>query len=189
MDDVLEAVNTLLEGKQKDICHKSVIAREFYALLEKQDPQNKKHNNKDWLYSKELETKTKDLKKAELENDLCWLEYSSYKNLPPRFREKFKELVNPLMFNGVNFRYSAFEKHQKELLHTLSEKSVLYILKDTFNYTFLVIPYQGSYKHTIQIKHNKYREYLKWFNDNIIKGFHIQKGRIVKIQKAKLVGE
>jgi len=190
MEDVLNAVNSLLEGKQKDICQKSVIAREFLALLEKQDScKNIRASSKDWLHSREFERKTRELKRAELENDFCWLEYSSYKKLPPKFRELFKTLIDPLMFNGVNFRYSSFEKHQDALLHTLSEKSVLYVLKDSFNYTFIVIPYEGSYKHTIQIKHNKYREYIKWFNDNIIKGYHIQNGQIIKIQKAKLVGE
>ena len=72
-------------------------------------------DSKNAIISQDYDARMRELKKAEQEKDLCWMEYSSFNILSTTFKELFVQTLDPMNWNGLFFRYSHLLSIEKEI--------------------------------------------------------------------------
>ena len=110
------------------------IGRKLYLLAK--DLQEQTENEE------ELVKKIKDLKKAEAENDLAWIDLRSWYILSPIFQKFFTDSIDPLNYGGIYFRLSEFSKKLEDFIPYLEGYQRLALVKDAN--THLIVALSGT---------------------------------------------
>jgi len=97
--------------KSAEVFDENLVSKSSFgqALLQAAKKSKQKETvieNKNAVISPELDPRMRELKKAELEKDLCWLDYGSFNSLSTLFKEVFVQTVDPVFWGGLFFRYS-----------------------------------------------------------------------------------
>jgi hypothetical protein len=149
--NICNLINNSVETFDENQIVNSPIGLELLkAAKEEKKPKVKSTNknlvsNKSAIISEEYDMRLKDLKKAEIEKDLCWFDYESFNSLNSNFREFFVQALNPTFWNGLFFRYSHLTTVENEIWSKLGyEFSVFELREYNGNYKLVILGNYGT---------------------------------------------
>lgn len=121
----------ILDSLDKEENHSGTLGGVFLKYIDSLKPTKETpSSDRDII----LETKLKNLKQCELNNDLGWFDYDSWNTLPLAMQEFFTAKVDPLYYGGVYFQYSELLKIEDEFWCQLPPTHSVTILNDSNNY-------------------------------------------------------
>lgn len=124
----------------------------------------------------EFKTKIELLKKCEPDNDIGWMDFSSWNNLNNRVQTKFKELVDPLLYStGVYFQRSRLLSNEVQVYFELEPSHCVFELCDDDQYQYIVLGLQSVYD---SMGPNKLRSFQKEFAKRLIRGVGKDNGEV-----------
>lgn len=115
----------------------------------------------------EEELKICNLRDAEKEGNLAWMNNSSWYRLPSPFRNCFLEVVKPLVWGGVYFRNSDFESFKEEVLSKLDKNCSIAIIRDNKNFRFVSVT--TTAREFDAMSENEFNRYCKDFRSRFVK--------------------
>lgn len=181
-----------LENLAKDIIDsmedipKEEIGSMGTALIGAFEDMKNKLDSKAFLSPKEIELmeKMKDLKIAENEGDLAWLDYDSWNGLRQEFRDLLVAIVKPLFWGGVFFRYKLFLEYDIQLCTQLSSDGGLLILTQGRNFKMSWVGADSSqYNH---VNYFNFNTLLRDYRSNQIKSYGRSRDKVIVKNKVKV---
>ena len=128
--------------------------------------------NHDVIAEEELIRKMKAFKIAENDQNLVWMDYQSWKMLPVECKALMVEILDPLHWTGVFFRYDLFMEHEEKITKLLNKSGYLYLLSEhKRNYLLVWVACDSNYYNWLH--DSKMKEFSKMFLDRLIKSYGI----------------
>jgi hypothetical protein len=138
----------------------------------------------DHIAEEELVRKIKEFKAAEENQNLVWMDYNSWKSLPAECKACIQDLLDPLHWTGVFFRYDLFLQHEQTITKLLDKSGYLYLLSEHKRNFYLVWVACDS-KYYDWLHESKMKEFSKMFLERLIKSYGIDAdGNVVVKAKA-----
>jgi hypothetical protein len=116
------------------------------------------------------------LRKCEPDQDIGWMDWSSWNNLNSRVQARFKEIVDPLLYStGAYFQRSKLLLFEHDIYFDLEPSHCIFELYDADQYQYIVLGLQSVYD-TMGI--NKLRTFQKEVASRLIRGIGKSEGEV-----------
>jgi hypothetical protein len=99
-------------------------------LLQRATELDKEPVKKEPLEEEAFVRKIKEFRVAEDNQNLVWIDYKSWNLLPDSFKKKVDEVLDPLFWAGVFFKFDQFLQHEETLVRLLDSTGYLYLLTE-----------------------------------------------------------
>lgn len=173
----VSAVAKLILDSMGDVKEESLNSPLALALAKSAKQElTKLQVNKD-IINPDLDKRLRELKTAEENSDLCWIDYTSWNLLTKPYQDYIINLLNPTFWGGLFFYKSRFTEVESLIWNRLPQELSVYELKDAGNFRLVIVGPDKSIYDWLNVY--DFRKERNLFENTVIRSIGMSKFGVV----------